>query len=70
MAPLGPADVVDKAAELLAQGDEDLVLVLDRLCSGGRDGLATDDSEPARDTERGRQGGGEQAGQRERQRGG
>lgn len=32
MTPLGTADVVDKATQLLAQGNEDLVLILDRLC--------------------------------------
>lgn len=32
MAELRPADVFDKAAELLAEGDEHLVLILDRLC--------------------------------------
>ena len=32
MAKLRPADVFDKAAELLAEGDEHLVLILDRLC--------------------------------------
>jgi hypothetical protein len=35
MAPLGAADVVDEAPELLAQGNEDLVLVLDGLCNRG-----------------------------------
>lgn len=33
--PLGTADIVDKAPELLAQGDEDLVFILDGLCSRG-----------------------------------
>jgi hypothetical protein len=40
--PLGTADIVDKAPKLLAQGDENLVLVLDGLCS--RDMLAMDRS--------------------------
>jgi hypothetical protein len=35
VAPLRPADVVDEAPELLAQGNEDLVLILDGFCSGG-----------------------------------
>lgn len=35
MTPLGAADVVDKAPELFAQGDENLVLILDGLCSRG-----------------------------------
>ena len=35
MAPLRTADIVDKAPKLLAQGDEDLVLILDGLCSRG-----------------------------------
>lgn len=42
MAPLRAADVVDKAPKLLAQGNEDLVLILDRLCSRGV--LAMDES--------------------------
>lgn len=32
MSPLGAADVLGEAAELLAQGDEDLVLILDGFC--------------------------------------
>lgn len=32
MTPLRTTDVVDKAAELFAQGDEDLVFILDGLC--------------------------------------
>jgi len=32
MAPLRTADIVDKVPELLAQGHENLILVLDRLC--------------------------------------
>lgn len=32
VAPLRPPDVLDEAAELLAQGDQDLVFILDRLC--------------------------------------
>jgi hypothetical protein len=35
MAPLRTADVVDKAAKLLAQGNKDLILVFDGLCSRG-----------------------------------
>lgn len=31
--PLRTADVLDEVAQLLAQGNEDLVLVFDRLCS-------------------------------------
>ena len=34
VAPLGPANVVDEGAQFLAQGDEHLVLVLDRFCNG------------------------------------
>lgn len=33
MAPLRAADVLDEVAEFLAKGNEDLVLILDRLCS-------------------------------------
>jgi hypothetical protein len=33
MAPLGTADVLDEVSQLFAQGDEDLILVLDGLCS-------------------------------------
>ena len=52
MAPLRTADIVDKAPELLAQGNEDLVLILDGLCS--RAVLAMDGR--ARDIGRGRRG--------------
>lgn len=54
MAPLRAADILDEVAELLAQGHEDLVLVLDRLCSRGR--LAT--SAPTGRVARPRWGGG------------
>ena len=32
MAPLRAADILDEATEFLAQGDENFVFVLDRLC--------------------------------------
>lgn len=34
--PLRATDILDKVAELLAQRNQDLILVLDRLCSGVR----------------------------------
>lgn len=33
MTPLRAADILDKVAELLAQRNQDLVLILDRLCA-------------------------------------
>lgn len=36
MAPRRASDVFDEVAELFAQGDQDLVLVLDRLCASQR----------------------------------
>ncbi len=44
MAPLRTADVVDKAPELLAQGNKDLILILNGLCQPGcvSDGWAGD----------------------------
>ena len=35
VAPLRAADVLDEAAEFLAQGDENFVFVLNRLCMRG-----------------------------------
>lgn len=32
MTPLRATDVVDEAAQLFAQSDEDLILIFDRLC--------------------------------------
>ncbi len=32
MAPRRATDILDEATELIAQGDEDLILILDRLC--------------------------------------
>ena len=32
MAPLRPSDVLDEATKLLAQGNQDLIFILDRLC--------------------------------------
>lgn len=34
--PLRATDILDKVAELLAQRNQDLILVLDRLCIGVR----------------------------------
>jgi hypothetical protein len=36
---LRAADILDKVAELLAQRNQDLVLVLDRLCTGVREAV-------------------------------
>lgn len=33
MAPLRSTDIIDEAAKLFTQGNKDLILVLNRLCS-------------------------------------
>jgi hypothetical protein len=38
VAPLRAADILDKVAKLLAQRNQDLILVLDRLCTAVREG--------------------------------